>query len=172
MLTEEQLKNAIERLLFVPMRLRHRTTARQKYKARTSTIETTRRTLIRATEIKSEKVRWVYNLVLYMLLADQDLADFTESIIYATGDRKRAFFAKHEAVLLYEAAEDLRQMLGREFRTAVKSFGTTDEKFRKVNAACSALNKFWDDRRQLLYSIRKRLGCTQRTRCIALRSIA
>src|SRR5437879_520876 len=109
------------------MRLRHRARAREKYKARTEAIDSVQRVFSRAGGINPERIKRVYNLVFYTLLVDQDLADFTDSLIHATGDRRRAFSAKHEAVLLYEAAKDLHQMLGRDFRNAIKSFGATDE---------------------------------------------
>ena len=62
-----------------------------------------------------------------MLLLYKDLAFFTDDLICAIGDRRRTFVAKHEAIMLYEAAEDLPHLLGREFRDAVKTLGATPE---------------------------------------------
>ncbi len=155
---QERLKNGIERLVFLRMRLRHRARASAKYKARTEAIDSVRRFFSRVAGMNIERIKRVYNLVFYLLLVDQDLADFADSLIFATGDRRRAFFAKHEAVLVYEAADDLRSLMGRDFREALKSFGTTDKQFAEINKACSALKSFWDDHHQFLNSIRNALA--------------
>ena len=91
---------------------------------------------------------------MYLLLLDQDIAYFTDDLVCAIGDRRRAFLAKHEAVLLYEAAEDLPQMLGREFRDAVKSLGAGTEQLSRFNAVSSDLSRFWREHQEFLGTIR------------------
>jgi len=95
---------------------------------------------------------------LYLLLLDQDLAYFTDDLVYAIGDRKRAFLAKYEAILLYEAAEDLPQLLGREFRDAVKALGASAEQLGRLNSVSSELSRFWQTHREFLGTIRNALG--------------
>lgn len=117
----EQLKNWIERIVLLPVRLRHRREARAKRKARADALKTVRHTLQGAIQLKAGSATKVFNVGMYLLLLDQDIAYFTDDLVCAIGDRRRAFLAKHEAVLLYEAAEDLPQLLGRDFREAVKA---------------------------------------------------
>jgi hypothetical protein len=100
----------------------------------------------------------VFNVGLYLLLLDQDLADFTDDMLSAVGDRKRRFVAKYEAMLLYEAAEDLPQLLGRDFRASVDSLGAMDQHRQRVNEASAGPNQFWRDRREFLGKIRKALA--------------
>lgn len=65
---------------------------------------------------------------------------------------------KHEAVLLYEAAEDVPQLLGREFRTAINALGVPPEDLARINAVSSELNKFWQRHRDFLGKIRNALA--------------
>jgi hypothetical protein len=104
--------------------------------------------------MNSGNIKIVFNVGMYLLLLDQDLAYFTDDLVSAIGDRRRAFIAKHEAVLLYEAAEDLPQLLGREFRNAIKSLGVTEEQLSRLNSLSSELSRFWRTHREFLGAIR------------------
>jgi hypothetical protein len=154
----EDLKNWIERVVALPFRLRHKARAREKHKARIEALKTVRKTLGNAALLNVANVRTVFNVGLYALLLDQDLAFFTDDLVYAIGDRRRAFVAKHEAVLLYEAAEDLPQLLGREFREAVKTVGATPKQLEGLNLVSSDLNRFWQKQREFLGTIRNVLA--------------
>lgn len=157
-LLKEQLKNWIERLVLLPVRLRCRARSRPKSKARALALETTRNTLRSATQLNSGNLKTVFNVGMYLLLLDQDLAFFTDDLVCAIGDRRRAFIAKHEAVLLYEAAEDLPQLLGREFRNAVKAVGASEDLLDRLNSVSSDFNTFWQTHREFLGTLRKTLA--------------
>lgn len=76
----------------------------------------------------------------------------------AIGDRRRAFIAKQEAVLLYEAAEDVRQLLGGEFRAALKALNVPQDIVDRVKVVSTDLNKFWGKHRAFLKTIRNVLA--------------
>jgi hypothetical protein len=154
----EQLKNGIERVVLMRVRVRHRRSAQAKRKARIAALDTVRNTLRGAARLKAGSATTVFNVGLYLLLLDQDIAYFTDDLICAIGDRRRAFLAKHEAVLLYEAAKDLPQLLGREFRDAVKALGASTEQIAQLNAVSSDLNQFWQANREFLGTIRNALA--------------
>jgi len=154
----ETLRNLLEHVLFLPMRMRRRLSSRAKYKIRLQTFATTRRTLEGLSNLKADGHRTVFNVGLYLLLLDQDLADFTDSLIYAIGERRRVFIAKHEAILLYEAAEDLPQMLGRQFRDALELLGASKEQQQRLNVVSSELNQFWQAEKEFLSKIRNSLA--------------
>lgn len=158
LLPSEQLKNGIERIVLLPVRVHHRRSARAKRKARIGALETVRNTLQGAARLKAGSATTVFNVGMYLLLLDQDIDYFTDDLICAIGDRRRAFLAKHEAVLLYEAAEDLPQLLGREFRDAVKALGASPDQLTQLNAVSSDLNQFWLDNRNFLGTIRNALA--------------
>lgn len=154
----EDLKDAIERVVAFPFRFRHKLRAREKHRARIEALKTVRNTLDGATKLNAANVKIVFNVGLYVLLLDQDLAFFTDDLVCAIGDRRRAFVAKHEAILLYEAAEDLPQLLGREFRDAVKTLGATAAQIERLNSVSSDLNRFWQRQRDFLGTIRNALA--------------
>lgn len=89
---------------------------------------------------------------------DQDLGYFTNDLVQANGDRRRAFIAKHEALLLYEAAEDMRQLLGKEFRAALKALNVPQDIVDRINVVKTDFNKFWDKHREFLKTIRNALS--------------
>lgn len=154
----EALRNLLEHVLFLPMRVRQRSSSRSKYTVRSQALATTRRTLKGLCKLKADGHCDVFNVGLYLLLLDQDLADFTDDLVCAIGERRRVFVAKHEAVLLYEAAEDLPQLLGCRFRNAVELLGVSEEQQKRLNAASSELNQFWQGEREFLSKIRNTLA--------------
>jgi hypothetical protein len=89
---------------------------------------------------------------------DHDLAYFSNDMVCAIGDRRRAFVAKHEALLLYEAGEDLPQLLGRNFRAAINALGVSQAQIRTINSISSELNRFWVQHREFLGKIRNALA--------------
>ena len=121
LMANEQLKNAIETVILFRNRLRARADARRRRKVRNQALATVRHTLQQATDAAALNIRTVFNVALYLLQIDQDLAYFTTDMVGAIGERRRAFVAKHEAVLLYEAAEDTPQLLGKKFRDVSKT---------------------------------------------------
>lgn len=154
----EQVQNAIEHVVLMPVRIRHRRKTRKKRRARTQALATVRNTLQAAARLNAGATKTVFNVGMYVLLLDEDLAFFTDHLVFAIGDRERAFFAKHEAVFLYEAAEDLPQLLGREFREAVRSLGASGEQIDRLNSVSSGLNQFWQRHREFLGTIRNALA--------------
>jgi hypothetical protein len=100
----------------------------------------------------------VFNVALYLLQLDQDLAYFTTDMVCAIGDRRRAFVAKHEAVLLYEAAEDIPQLLGKQFRHGITALSVPPERLRVINAVSADLNRFGQTHREFLRQIRNVLA--------------
>jgi len=150
----EGFKNALERIVLLPVRVRHRRRARAKHKARIDALGTVRDTLCGAARLNAGAAKTVFNVGLYVLLLDQDIAYFTDDLVCAIGDRRRAFLTKHEAVLLYEAGEDLPQLLGRDFRNAVEALGAAPEQLSRLNAVSSELNRFWQRHREFLGRIR------------------
>jgi hypothetical protein len=154
----EVLRDVVERVVLLPVRVRHRARVRKKRRARAHAIATTRQTLVGARGLNARNIQTIFNVCLYLLLLDQDLADFTDDMMYTIGDHKRRFVAKHEAILLYEAAEDVPQLLGREFRAAVAALGATAAQLNQLNEASSRLHRFWREHRGFLGEIRQALS--------------
>ena len=60
-------------------------------------------------------------------------------------------------MLLYEAAEDVPQLLGKEFRDAIATIPVPPERLRIINAVSGDLNKFWQTHQEFLRQIRNAL---------------
>jgi hypothetical protein len=158
LMDNEQLKNAIETVVLFRNRVRHGADARKRSKIRNQALASVRQTLQRATDMHAENMRTVFNVALYLLQIDQDLAYFTTDMVEAIGDRRRAFVAKHEAVLLYEAAEDIPQLLGKKFRDSIAALSVPPERLQAINVVSSDLNRFWQTHREFLGRIRNVLA--------------
>jgi hypothetical protein len=117
------LRELLEWTIFLPVRFRRGRRSKRNNQVRRNAIESVQRSLAPARNIKAEASQTVCNVALYVLLLDDDLSEFTDDMVFARGDRRRRFIAKHEAILLYEAAEDLPQLLGKKFRVAVNDLG-------------------------------------------------
>jgi hypothetical protein len=154
----EGLKNGIERVVLLRNRVRSRASARKRERVRIGAITSVRHTLERAVKMNAKNIEIVFNVALYLLLIDQDLAYFSNDIVCAIGDRRRAFVAKHEALLLHEAAEDIPQLLGRSFRNAIDALGVPPDQIRTINAVSSQLSKYWQQQRVFLSEIRNALA--------------
>jgi hypothetical protein len=154
----QRIRNGIERLALLQVRVKHRRSARAKERARSDALATVRNTLRGATKLRAGSTATVFNVGMYLLLLDQDIGYFTDDLVCAIGDRKRAFIAKYEAILLYEAAEDLPQLLGKKFREAVKALGASSEQITRLNSASSDLNRFWQRQQEFLGEIRNALA--------------
>jgi hypothetical protein len=157
-LLNESLKNGIERVVSLRFRIRYRVSSRAKNKARAKALATVRQTLESASKSNATNIKTVFNVGLYLLLLDQDLAYFTRDLVLAVGDRRRAFVAKHEALLLYEAAKDVPHLLGQEFKAAINALGVPPEDLARITVVSSELNKFWQRHRVFLGKIRNALA--------------
>jgi hypothetical protein len=157
-LSREMAKNAIEFVVLWPVRIRHRRRARARQRVRDLALGAVRRTLARAAQLNANGMRTVFNVALYVLLLDDDLAHFTSDMVLAIGDRRRAFVAKHEAILLYEASEDLPQLLGKKFRAAVVGLGASADQQQRIGAISSDLSRFARQHREFLQQIRNALS--------------
>ena len=88
-------------------------------------------TVLRERLAEVERAYWpayrvVYNVGLFAALIDQDIWACSEAVVFARSAWHRRFHAKHLAVLLVEAAEDLTEMLAKEYDDSLRSLGLDD----------------------------------------------
>jgi hypothetical protein len=157
LLHNEQVKNGVEWVMLLRNRIRSRADARKRNKVRIAALASVRQTLERAVKAKAQNIETIFNVALYLLLIDQDLAYFSNDMVCAIGDRRRAFVAKHEALLLYEAAKDVPELLGKKFRAAILGLFVPPQQVQKISAVSSELNRFWQTHREFLGKIRNAL---------------
>ena len=109
----ELIKTIIERMVMLPVQVRHWWRGRAKRKALADAIAITQRSLAGAKQLNAQDIQVVFNVSLYVLLLDQDLTDFTDALVFANGRRRREFLGEirkllaahrdHDALLYAEA---------------------------------------------------------------------
>src|SRR5258705_11009877 len=73
----EELKNAVEQVVLLRNRIRSRAEMRKRNKVRVAALATVRQTLERAEKANAKNIATIFNVALYLLLLDQDLAYFS-----------------------------------------------------------------------------------------------
>ena len=94
------------------------------------------------------------NICLYLLLIDQDLSELMTDAVCAIGPQRRKYVARQLAVLLWEASDDLSQLLSRDYRRSLAEFDLSSEWMDEFNGCVSRLGAFKRANHQLLFDIR------------------
>lgn len=131
---------------------------RPTHEERTAAIRTVVDTLRKVTAGRADNIRVIANVGAYLLLFDDDLAYFMEDLRQAPDAARRVFVAKHLATLLYEASEDLPQMLGKEFRAAVQVLELPSDLMTRLGVIASGLHRYWEKHRGFLGDVRRFAG--------------
>jgi hypothetical protein len=108
---------ALVQLLLIPKRWRFRRNLAKSNPASEELITQLRARCGEASRAGSETYLGIYNAGLFIALLNRDIATYNESIFFARSAWHRQFHARNLAVLLYEATEDLPQLLGKSFRS-------------------------------------------------------
>ena len=100
----------------------------------------------------------IHNAGLYVLLIEYDMAILKNDALFALRNWKKNFVARQFAVLLYEAADDLPELLGKEFRESLKTLPLSDAEWACFNGIMKKINKFKQEHRGLLNELRNFVG--------------
>ncbi len=100
----------------------------------------------------------MYNVGLYVLLLDYDIATLKNDALFAIREKKRNYVARQLAVLLYESSHDIPELLGKEFRASLKTLPLTDEDWKEFNEITKQLNAFKEEHQSILNRIRNYVG--------------
>ena len=104
----------------------YRRAERARGPARESALRTLRREYVRARDAGMADYADIHNLGLFVVSLDQDLAAAFHSSVHEHVAARRSFHVRQLACLLYEAADDLPQLLGRKFRSTLKRLALWD----------------------------------------------
>lgn len=99
-------------------------------------------------------VRPTCNICLYVLLIDQDLSELMNDMVHAIGPHRRKHIARQLAVLLWEATDDLTQLLSTNYRRSLEKFELPAEWMEEFNLSVSRLGAFKRANRDVLSNIR------------------
>lgn len=108
---------ALLQILLIPKRWKFRRKRKGTRRASYSLIASLRARCEEVKRAESETYFGIYNAGLFVVLLDRDISTYNESILFARSQWHRQFHARNLAVLLYEAAEDLPELLGKIYRS-------------------------------------------------------
>lgn len=140
------------------MRIRHKRREKLRRQERSAAIELTRNLVEKSGDVGLANTRRVYNVTLFALVLDNDLAMLTSDMVAAVGEERRVFVARSLAILLYEAAQDLPDLLGREYRDTLMALRVAEPLFDELTSVSKEFNRFKQERREFLKKIRNLVG--------------
>jgi hypothetical protein len=98
--------------------------------------------------------RAVWNACLFINVVSHDLSLIVYDLTYERDQWKRNSHARALALLLYEIAEDIPAVLGKEFQRAMRTLDVPQEMQAALRKASKRNSEFWNDHRSLLKEIR------------------
>ncbi len=116
------------------------------------TIETLRQQQRKCRDLGLEDMDRVYNVSLYLLLVDRDAASIRAEMVSGFDAQRLRLAARQQALLTYEACDDLTQLLGREFRESLVRLGLTEPSLQTFNATLKQLHAFKRVNHSFLYN--------------------
>ena len=122
------------------------------------TIESIRNQHKNAKDKGMEHYERIYNVSLYLLIFEYDIAILRNDALFSIRRWKKGFVARQMAILLYEASQDIPNLLGKEFRISLQEIGATDDELKEFNTVTKAINKFKNDHRDMLQKLRNFAG--------------
>jgi hypothetical protein len=123
-----------------------------------STLGTFRRIHDQCTQFRLEHHALIYNVALYILLLEHDLASLGDDMVHATNDWRRKFVARQMAALLYEAIEDLPALLGTRMRHGLTELRVDSSLVSELNSIMKLLNQFKAEHATELQQLRNLVG--------------
>ena len=119
------------------------------------TIDTIKREHQRASDANLEHFAQFYNVVLFILVMDYDVSVLSQYYVKAyTRYWEKKFVARQMAILLYEASEDIPQLLGGDFRASLKTIPLWNEAEKELNKISKELNRFKRSHSEMLKELR------------------
>jgi hypothetical protein len=100
----------------------------------------------------------IYNVGLYILVLEYDVAILKNDALFSIRLWKKRFVARQLATLLYEASQDLPKLLGKEFRQSLRAIDISPDEMNVFNSIAKKLNKYKNDNRNILKKLRNFVG--------------
>ncbi len=143
--------------LFIP-RIRFRRRERRRVRELRKAIASLRKVYVKVTELDLTSIKNIHNVALYILLLELDWAILNWDMMHAVDHWRRTFIARQMAVFLFEASEDLPQLLGREYRESLHSINVGQEMIDELGKISKKLSRFRRDHEETLKRIRQFVG--------------
>ena len=150
--------NLLLRLLLVPGRFRHRWKNRNRLAVTTSLITTLKKQCADAQKHEFKNHAVAYNAALFVALVEQDLSAYSSALYFANTKWHQQFAARGMAVLLYETSKDIPEILGKEYRQALRDLGLGDSWLQALNKGVTGFNAFKTEHASFLNTVRTYVG--------------
>lgn len=141
-------------LLLIPNRIRFRWRNRKRRKITENLIVTLKKRCDEAIHANIPAYVGIYNAGIFVALLEQDISAYSENIFFAKSEWNRQFFARGLAVLLHEGAEDLPQLLGKQYREWLDVLELDERWIKVLNEIGSKLSRFRKSHTPFLKEIR------------------
>lgn len=148
----------LRNIVALPSRLRHLWKNRKRVAVSTG--------LQKTLKINGEKARaaglhtftGIYNAALYVAIAEHDMSTYSEAILLAPSEWHRKFYARGLAVLLFEVAEDLPTLLGKQYRQWLNDLELDPKWLTRLNTITKSIAAFRKSHEPFLSKIRNYVG--------------
>lgn len=117
-------------------------------------METLARERQRAVDLNMPHYCTLHNVGLYLLVFERDFAVFKYDALYSADDWRRNVALRHIALMVYEASEDLAEMLGKNWRATLSEFPLDDTHWKALNGITHDVTVFKDANRAYLKVLR------------------
>lgn len=148
----------LRNILALPGRLRHRWKNRKRHAASASLKRTLKSNGEKALAIGLPSYAGVYNVALYVAIAEHDLCTYAEELVFARSEWHRKFHARGLAVVMFEVAEDLPELLGKQYRAWLRELDAPSTQIERLNAIGKSLSAFRKAHEPFLANVRNYVG--------------
>lgn len=152
--TLETLRN----ILALPSRIRHRWKNRRRLVVSASLQRTLKANCDKAKAHNLPTYVGIYNVGLFIAVAEQDVSTYSEAIVFARSEWHRKFHARGLAVLLLELSEDLPELLGKKYRNWLSELELGSEWTERLNNIGRQLSSFRKEHTPFLRRVRNYIG--------------
>lgn len=150
--------NLLLRLFLIPGRTKHRWKNRNRLAITSDLIATLKKQCEDMQKYGYKNHAIAYNAALFIVLIEQDLSAYSAALYYANSKWHQQFFARGMAVLLYETTKDIPEVLGKNYRQALRNLGVEDTWLLPLNKSIAGFNTFKDEHANFLNTVRNYAG--------------
>jgi len=154
-------------LLLIPKRWKFLRNLKKKHPVSEGLIASLRARCEEAKRANSQAYLGIYNAGLFVALLNRDMTTYNESIFLARSKWHRQFHARNLAVLLYETAEDLPQLLGKNYRACLTDLELGQDWLDALGEITSQIVQFKSSHSVFLKDVRNYVGAHREHNSIA-----
>ncbi|MBM4066358.1 MAG: hypothetical protein FJ266_12095 [Planctomycetes bacterium] len=118
--------NLLLRLLLIPGRIKHCWENRNRLRITADIVSSLKKQCEEAVTHGLKNHAVIYNAGLFVVLLEQDLSAYSTALYYANSKYHQQFAARGMAVVLYEGAEDIPTVFGKNYREALRDLQLAD----------------------------------------------